>query len=178
MVANMINVKFRVVGIYLGCFPGDPNSSTGQITVQVNDNPTVYDVMKAVALKVASGGFPGVELFGFNPSPASQGQEIQSISVEYSVKPRKNRPYAPGVYILEDSRGSNPNRVLQYYIMDANGVQKNRNNDTAVFTLPPDVPIVDGDTVLWRQVSICMGPNGGFRSTSLAKRSLERMKKS
>jgi len=174
----MINVHFRVVGIYFGCNPGDSNSATGQITVQVQDKPTVYDVMKAVAIKVASGSVPGVNLFGFQPSPAAVGAEVHSISVEYSVPPRANRPYPPGIYILEDSKTSNPNQVLQYYIIDSNGVQKNRNNDTAVFTLPPDVEILDGDTVLWRQVSICNGPNGGFRSRSIAKRSLEMMRKS
>jgi hypothetical protein len=174
----MINVKFRVLGIYFGSYAGDANSVTGEIAVAVADNPTVYDVMKAVAIKAAAGGIPGVRLFGFTPIFAAPGQEIDSITVEFAEPPRRDRPYVEGTYILEDSKSNNPNRVLQYYIVDATGVQKNRNNRTATFTSPPDAQILDGDTVIWRQVSICVGPNGSFRSKRLAQRGLETMMRS
>ncbi len=171
----MITVKFRVLGIYFGSYPGDANSVTGEIAVEVIENPTVYDVMKAVAIKAAAGGISGVRLFGFSPVFAAPGQEIDSITVEFTEAPRRNRPYPEGIYVLEDSKSTNPNRVLQYYIVDAAGAQKNRNNNTAVFTSAPDAPIEAGDTIIWRQVSICVGPNGSFRSKSLAQRGLETM---
>lgn len=174
----MINVKFRVLGIYFGSYPGDADSVTGEIAVDVADNPTVYDIMKAVAIKAAAGGVPGVRLFGFTPIFAAPEQEIDSITVEFTEPPRRRRPYAEGIYILEDSKSTNPNRVLQYYIVDPTGVQKNRNNRTATFTCPPDAQILDGDTVIWRQVSICVGPNGSFRTKSLAQRGLETMMRS
>jgi hypothetical protein len=174
----MINVKFRVLGIYFGSYPGDADSVTGEIAVDVADNPTVYDVMKAVAIKAAAGVIPGVRLFGFTPIFAAPGQEIDSITVEFTEPPRRDRPYAEGIYILEDSKTTNPNRVLQYYIVDPKGVQKNRNNRTATFTSPPDAQILDGDTVIWRQVSISVGPNGSFRAKSLAQRGLETMMQS
>ncbi len=174
----MINVDFRVLGIYFGAYRGDTDSTTGTITVQVNDNPTVYDVMKAVAIKAAAGGIPGVRIFSFTPVFAAPGQEIDSITVEYTSPPRNDRPYEEGIYVLDDSKATNPNRVLQYYIVDVDGRQKNRNNNTAVFTSAPDAQIVDGDTVIWRQVSICVGPNGSFRSKSIAQRGVETMMRS
>ena len=174
----MINVNFRVVGIYFGCYPGDADSTTGQITVQVNDNPTVYDVMKAVAQKVEDGAIPGVESFGFTPSPAYPDQSINSIIAKYSENPRKNRDYGPGVYVLEEANGSNPSQVLQYYIISENGVQTNNHNEHTPFTNFPEVPIGDGDTIIWRQVSICIGPNGGYRSANRAKSGLAKMNRS
>lgn len=174
----MINVKFRVLGIYFGSYPGDENSVTREISVDVADNPTVYDVMKAVAIKAASGVIPGVRLFAFTPIFAAEGQEIDSITVEFTENPRRNRPYAEGTYILEDSKSTNPNRVLQYYIVSPEGVQKNRDNFTAPFTSKPDATILNGDTIIWRQVSICVGPNGSFRAKSLAQRGLETMMRS
>jgi hypothetical protein len=176
----VINVKFRVLGIYFGSYPGDENSVTGEISVDVADNPRVYDVMKAVAIKAASGVIPGVRLFAFTPIFAAEGQEIDSITVEFTEPPRRreSRPYAEGVYILEDSKSTNPNRVLQYYIVSPEGVQKNRNNFTAPFTSDPDATILNGDTIIWRQVSICVGPNGSFRAKSLAQRGLETMMRS
>jgi hypothetical protein len=174
----VINVKFRVLGIYFGSYPDDENSVTREISVDVADNPTVYDVMKAVAIKAASGVIPGVRLFAFTPIFAAPGQEIDSITVEFTEPPRRDRPYAEGTYILEDSKSTNPNRVLQYYIVSPEGVQRNRNNRTAVFTSAPDATILNGDTIIWRQVSICVGPNGSFRAKSLAQRGLETMMRS
>jgi hypothetical protein len=174
----MITVNFRVVGVFFGCFPGDEGSVIGPISVQVKEAPTVFEVMRAVALKVANGDYPGVDFFDFSPSSGVRGEEIQSIRVKYSVGPRRDNPYyTPGVYVLEDTVGSNPNQVLQYYIVSPDGVQKNRNNSTRVFTAQPDAAIENGDTVIWRQVSICRGPNGGSRAISAAKRSLEAMRK-
>ena len=171
----MITVSFRVLGIYFGSYPDDQHSTTGEIKVEVADNPTVYDVMKAVAIKAAAGSIPGVRLFGFSPNLAMPGQEIDKIIVEFTEPPRRNRPYTDGIYILEDSTSTNPNRVLQYYIVSPDGRQKNRNNRTARFTCPPDATIENGDTVVWRQVSICVGPNGSYRAKSLAQRGLETM---
>lgn len=173
----MIEVSFRVLGIYFGSYPGDANSRTGPIKVQVDDNPTVFDVMRAVAVKAATGGIPGVSLFSFTPTYPVPGQEIDSITVEFNERPRLNRPYEVGMYVLKDSQVTNPNLVLQYYIVDANNVQKNRNNRTAPFTSAPDAVIQDGDTIIWRQVSICVGPNGSFRSRSIAQRGLRSMMK-
>ena len=171
----MINVNFRIVGIYFGSYPGDTNSVTGPITVQVVDNPTVYDVMKAVAVKATTGGIPGVRIFSFSPTFPSSGQDIDNLVVEYTTPPRLDRPYPEGIYILEDSRSTNPNKVLQYYVVDATGVQKNRNNNTAPFSGAPDAAIAEGDTIIWRQVSICVGPNGSFRAKALAQRGLAKM---
>ncbi len=173
----MIDVKVRVLGIYFGSNPTDAGSVTKEVTVTVQDNPTVYDVMKAVVMKVAAGGVPGVKLFGFTPWFPDSGQEIDSITVEFSEPPRSDRPYAEGTYVLKDSDSTNPNRVLQYYIVTPSGVQKNRNNKSKRFTETPDAPIENGDTIIWRQVSICVGPNGSFRSTRIAERGLEMMKK-
>lgn len=172
----MITVSFRVLGLYFGSYPNDPNSVTGEIKVEVQDNPTVYDVMKAVVRKADAGDIPGVKFFSFTPLFPQGEEEIDRIIVEFTQPPRRNRPYAEGTYVLEDSTSTNPNRTLQYYIVDPTGVQKNRNNKTKTFATAPDADIVDGDTVIWRQVSICVGPNGSFRARSVAERALRSLR--
>jgi hypothetical protein len=173
----MITVSLRVLGIYFGSYPGDPNSVTGEVQVMVQEKPTVFDIMREVVRKADANAIPGVKFFGFTPLYPQGDEEINSITVEFTIPPRKDRPYVEGTYVLEDSKSTNPNRVLQYYIVDSTGVQKNRNNRTKPFAATPDVDIVDGDTVIWRQVSICVGPNGGFRARSVAERGLRSLRK-
>ncbi|MEO1367442.1 MAG: hypothetical protein AAFX50_09710 [Acidobacteriota bacterium] len=155
-----ISVRFRVVGIYFGA----PKGTTGEITVKVEENPTVNDVMVAAAeLAGQVGGINGVDSFSyspFNPERGS-GQILTEVSADFTEPPKgPGTDPGAGIYRLDQDLERNPQSVLQYYIFDSNFVQKNRENSFIPFSDDPPVPIEDGDLVLWRMVAITQAPNG------------------
>ncbi|MEM7582916.1 MAG: hypothetical protein AAF560_06005 [Acidobacteriota bacterium] len=146
-----INVDFRVVGMYFG----SSASVTNKVTVEVEDTPTVAKIMTAVAQKVAGGGVDGVSQFTFSPLQPATGEELFSITINYTDPPKNNLP--TGNYFLASDLAGNPEEVWQYYIFDTNFEQVNRNNDFIPFSEQPAEPIEDGYTVIWRRVSILVG---------------------
>ena len=147
------NIGFRVTGMYLGA----SDSVTGEIRVDIDkDNPTVYDVMVAVVHKVKNGDVPGVSEFSFTPTFPRPKDGLDSITVNYTQPPKTQ--YSPGTYFLADTESGNPAQVFQYYIFDKDFKQKNNNGVSKRFNEAPDKPIVEGDTIVWRQLSILQGP--------------------
>lgn len=155
-----ICVRFRVVGIYLGASKG----ATGEVTVKVQENPTVNDVMVAVS-KLAGqvDGINGVDSFTYSPFDPERGsgQILTEVSADF-IEPPKGPGTHPdsGIYRLDQDLDKNPQSVLQYYIFDSNFAQKNRDNAFIPFSDDPPVPIEDGDLVLWRMVAVAQAPNG------------------
>lgn len=150
-----INVNFRVVGMYLGAnFATDPDA----VVVKVPENPTVFQIMKAVAQKATYGEIDKIDRFSFNPSNPSVGEDLSCIFINFTQKPKDNRPYGAGLYILSDNLISNPITTFQYYIHDNEFRQLNVNNKSKKFSEQPDVPILDGYTVIVRQVAILINP--------------------
>ena len=155
------NIGFRITGMFFGA----SDAVTREIRVNVpNPTPTVYDVMVEVVKKVTAGGVTGVSGFTFDPIFPSSTDSLNSFTIKYTAAPKS--AYGPGVYFLQENKMGNPIYVFQYYIFDKNFVQKNNNNQTAQFNAAPDVPIVDDDIVVWRQVAIMQGANGVNRVVS------------
>ena len=150
------NVGFRITGMYFG----SEKATTNEIRVDVaSATPTVYEVMVEVTKKVAGGGVSGVDGFLFDPLFPSPNDSLKSFTIKYSLPPKA--PYAFGVYFLQENKMGNPVYVWQYYIFDKNYKQKNNDNNTAKFNASPDAPIENDDVIVWRQVAIMQGPNGG-----------------
>lgn len=163
----MINVNFRVVGMYLGSNKANADRS---VVVEVEDNPSVFDVMKAVAKKYANGNDAKIDFFSFTPTNPSPGEDIVTIFVNYKEAPIEGR--APGLYVLSDSSSTNPITTFQYYIFDQDFVQKNNNNSFIPFSEKPEPEseIKNGYSVIIRQVSILTGPNNARLLASRASR--------
>jgi hypothetical protein len=151
----MITVNFRVTGIYVGnTKKGEP----GFLSVDVHDNPTVFDVMKAVSAKVKSNPSLGIEAFVFSPSNNTTDATISAIYVKFSAPPRRGKK--TGIYALQDNATTNPLTTFQYYIYDENFRQLNNNGFSRKFTQQPDpgAEIRNGYTVIIRQISIMTEP--------------------
>ncbi|MEM1206924.1 MAG: hypothetical protein AAGN66_27070 [Acidobacteriota bacterium] len=136
---------------------GSANSVTETVTVEVDDNPTVAQIMTEVARKTATGGVPGVSQFSFSPLTPAPGEDLNSITVNYTDPPKRGLP--PGNYFLGTDLAGNPQEIWQYYIFNKGFEQVNRNNNFIPFSDPPEQPIEDGYTVIWRRVSILTGPS-------------------
>lgn len=149
----MIKVNFRVTGIYVG------NTNKGQpgyLTVEVNENPTVFDIMKTVSSMASNGGISGMEAFVFSPSNPTENDTISAICVKFSTPPRVGKK--PGIYALQDNATNNPLTTFQYYIFDENFRQLNNNGFSKKFSQAPDAEIKEGYTVIIRQISIMTEP--------------------
>lgn len=103
----------------------------------------------------------------FTPANPSNNDSLNAIYAVFKSNPRPHRD--AGMYGLIDNSTTNPYKTLQYYIYDKNFVQKNNNGSTQKFWQHPDVPILDGYTVVIRQVSILTGPIAqGFAENIIA----------
>ena len=163
---SKINVNFRVVGLYLGRNRANQN---GAVVVEVDNHPTVFDIMQKVSVMAANGGISGVDLFSFTPTRPGPTEDINDIFVRFTEPPRSH--LNAGLYFLSDSLFGNPITTFQYYIFNHSFVQLNTNNTTAPFAGPPDVAIEDGYTVIIRQVGILTGPNSNKLITRRAENS-------
>lgn len=148
----MIKVNFRVTGIYVGnTKKGEP----GYLSVTVNDNPTVFDIMKTVSL-IAGTPNQNMESFVFSPSNPSENDTISAIYVKFLAPPRSGKK--AGIYALQDNATTNPLTTFQYYIYDENFRQLNNNGFSKKFSQKPDAEIKEGYTVIIRQISIMTEP--------------------
>ena len=152
----MIRVNFRVTGMYLGSNSLDEKK--GAIIVEVKENPTVFDVMKAVSDKVKTGYYPNIKSFSFTPQLPQNRETINAIFVEYVNGPREYLD--GGTYMLQDEMTSNRIITFQYYIFDQEFRQLNNNNFSVSFgnQLEEFAIIKDGYSVVVRQVCIVNKP--------------------
>ena len=150
-----ISVQLSVTGIYFGT----PTSTNPKFTVTIPDNPTVKDVMDAAVAQVAAGGYPGASMFNY----MAMGSYLQSISVNYTAPPKSS--VAAGFYQLQQTTDSPLEEILQYYHYRPTTVNKNAaliqlniDNAETPFTDPPTEPILSGDVIIWRRVTIQNAP--------------------
>ena len=148
----MIEVNFRVTGIYVG---NTDSSKKGFLTVAVHENPTVFDIMKTVS-SMAGNPNQDIESFVFSPSNPCDSDTISAIYVKFSAPPRPGKK--AGIYALQDNATTNPLTTFQYYIYDENFRQLNNNGFSRKFSQIPDVEIKQGYTVIIRQISIMTEP--------------------
>jgi len=139
---------------------------------------------KLVVIPEANGGFLKTLIVSHAGSSAGSGQ-TQGDGSPIS------RTYPDGVYVGEDDKvsfseneqnpilvsedGLSQVRAWQYYVYDANSVDLNRQAGSrriVPYTNPfpsAEAPraFVDGDTVVWRQVTISVAPTFGTNSSGL-----------
>jgi len=166
----MIKVNFRVTGLYLGINKPSKYNQNPQVVVDVNANPSVYEIMQAVSIKVKSKAIPSVTSFVFTPATPKGPEDIAAIFVTYDDTRADKRQ--KGTYMLKDEYSSNITSTFQYYIYDENFKQLNIDNKFISFNVKPDpaAEIKDGYTVVIRQVNIANGPvNSNFIQKKVAK---------
>lgn len=166
-----VNVNLRVVGIYFGASPTSSKFSGtgGGVVLNVPDNPTVARVMYAAFQDAANGRIQNVNAFNYNGYP-----DCNFIGVSYSKLPPHTSGYKTGnsyVFQLSDS-GANAGQLQYYHYREVNGdfVQLNTNNSFIPYIQTPDPKILDGDYIVWRQVSIISQTNGNARVLSRLKK--------
>ena len=152
----MINVNFRVIGMYVGSTPRESR----EIIVSVDENPTVVDIMRAVSREAAAGRLGNLVRFEFEPENPQPRESIQSIKAVFSNLIKHGR--TAGNYILVDDRDSNPIKTFQYYIYDREFRQLNNDGLSIRFGeyQKLETKIRDGYTVVIRQVLILQDSNG------------------
>ena len=151
----MINVKFRVTGMYVGSTPKENR----EIIVSVDENPTILDVMNAVSKAAAAGKLKNLVRFEFEPKNPQHGESIKAIKAVFRDLIKVHRP--AGNYVLVDDRDSNPIKTFQYYIFDREFRQLNNDGLSIRFGQPQklETKIRDGYTVVIRQVLILREEN-------------------
>jgi hypothetical protein len=169
-----MKVNFRITGMYFGRNKitdiGSKFKNT-HVIVEVNDNPTVLDIMKACSIEAFHGKIDNVEFFSFSPTNPAKHETISSIYIKYKNAPKNNRP--AGLYVLNDESTTNRTITFQYYIYDQNFKQLNNNNFTKSFNEKPEnfCEIKDGYSVIIRQVVILTAPQLSDYVINKAKKS-------
>ena len=178
-----MKIKLRVVGAFFGASPGvgrnvttDKFSGTnGEVILDLPDGAviTVADVMKKASADAAAGLIPNVSVFNYGPTNPLPGQFLQDITIVYTKLPPKVTGTGPGPYVLKlvDSAVGLASHELQYYHYRESGsdyIQLNKDNVTKTFSESPQTPLVDGDSIVWRQVTILFNVNGNPRDLMFA----------
>jgi len=177
-----MKIKLRVVGAFFGASPGvgqnvltDKFSGTnGEVVLDLPDVPgvTIADVMKKASADAAAGLIPNVSVFNYSPNAPLPGEGLKEITIVYTKLPPKVNGTGPGPYVLKLSDSTElTSHELQYYHYREQGsdyVQLNKNNVTSAFCVPPESPLVDGDSIVWRQVTILFNVNGNPRDLMFA----------
>ena len=178
-----MKIKLRVVGAFFGASPGvgqgvstDPFSGTdGEVVLDLPDGAgvTVADVMAKASADAAAGLIPNVAAFTYTPTNPLPGQFLKEITIVYTKLPPKVTGTGPGPYVLKlvDSAAALASHELQYYHYrerESDYIQLNKNNVTTTFGEPPQEPLVDGDSIVWRQVTILFNVNGNPRDKVFA----------
>jgi hypothetical protein len=177
-----MKIKLRVVGAFFGASPGvgqnvsmDKFSGTnGEVVLDLPDVPnlTIADVMKKASADAAAGLIPNVSVFTYSPNNPASGEGLKEIIIVYTKKPPQVNPLGTGPYVfkLTDSAGLTSHE-LQYYHYRQKGtdyVQLNKNNVTSSFSDEPESPLINGDSIVWRQVTILFNANGNPRDLMFA----------
>lgn len=139
-----IKVNFRVTGMYFGRNTAFDNDA---VIVEVDEKPTVLDLLVAAKKLVDNKTFPTIDSFDFCDST-----NLQSITAKYNVAPHARRNL--GTYTMKEEIIGNKSLVFQYYIYDQDFKQLNNNNRTRAFNQAPDAEIKDQYSVVIRQIVI------------------------
>jgi hypothetical protein len=178
-----MKIKLRVVGAFFGASPGvgqnvmnDKFSGTnGEVILDFPGvaDLTVADVMKKASADAAAGLIPNVSVFNYSPTNPLPGQFLKEITIVYTKLPPMVTGTGPGPYVLKlvDSSVGFASHELQYYHYREQGsdyIQLNKDNVTKTFSEEPQVPLIDGDSIVWRQVTILFNVNGNPRDLMFA----------
>lgn len=156
-----ITVNLRVVGIYF----------RAQNLVVHTPTPCVEDVMIA-----ASAAYPD---FGYIKSSADSTLKAAYITKTVPFVSEGGSQRKEGFYYLEDDLGINPIKTWQWYIVKPDGTIFNFGTKFVPFSLTVasgGYEVQDGDTIVWRLLSIVtdpieLTPRGRLRLDALIKAS-------
>lgn len=166
----MAIVNIRVVGIYMN----------EQVDVSLDPSTTVRDVMKAYERKNPLSQSGGFSITDSPPrSPNAPPQALSPTTMSYrlgngkTTKGQRNIP--PGVYTLSEPKNFsftdrlfNAFDAFQYYVEEDVPVEgrsrpatfnKSKGGGFTYYNQTGNYEIKEGDTILWRQVSIKLQPD-------------------
>jgi hypothetical protein len=161
----VIDVYFRIVGLYFGSNPGTPEDNknvTDVIQVSVSEDPSAKEITKAAEQKAQDGEIPGVTYAKFD----IPGGFLTKATVTFDQRPKEDRFdefEQPRSLTLEKNTDTSPILAWQYYVQDVDHrrgaeelQQKNTNNEFIPADQDLDGPeeIEDGDMLTWRLVAI------------------------
>lgn len=138
-----MSIHLRIVGIFY----------SADVTVNT-PNPTVKTVLDAAVSTPSRGtkfSYANTQIHGVNSPSVFQAEYQNGFDSTTS-----GLHYPPGVYLLTENPFTVPTyTVWQYYII-RNGVQVNKGGIIPYDS--PDAAVQDGDSVIWRLVSIVAQP--------------------
>lgn len=139
-------ISLRVVGIFY------------RTEVDLKEG-TVKDVLKAAESQITSG-----TSFSFTAVTGTDGTESPDKFRAYYEAPFESKAsgieYPAGEYVLSEDLTGSPYTVWQYYILDADGKFINRDKGFVPYDDPVKARVEDGQSVIWRLVSILAAPTG------------------
>ena len=140
-------IGLRVVGIFY------------RTSVEVQGGSgTVKDVLLAAQSQITGG-----TSFSFNVVKSPNGYESPSAFRAFYeagfTSQASGISYDEGEYFLAENLNGNPYTVWQYYIVDKDGKVLNRDAGFIPYDDPQKALVEDGQSVVWRLVSILKGPS-------------------
>lgn len=166
----MATVNIRIIGIYM-------NES---VSISLNSNTTVKDVLAKYASNNPIGQPGGFQFQDDTPrNPNVPSGALSPSSFSYHVPNQKTtkggRTIMPGQYTLSEPNNINPTfeafQAFQYYVLeDVNGGTMNKSRGggfTYYNQTTNNYDIEDGNTILWRQVSIKLQPDFRIHLSSI-----------
>lgn len=142
-----MTISIQVVGIFFGA------------DLPLEGDQKVIDVMKTASDLARAGSIPNVKEFSYDVTQAPHASAISFTAVYTGeVKGRAiGLIYPPGEYFLAEDPSTKPAySVWQYYVLNADKTPVQRG---VKFLDDPAAVVPAGGTLIWRLVSILVGPN-------------------
>jgi hypothetical protein len=161
----MATINIRIIGIYMD----------ESVNLSLSSSTTVKDVLSKYESNNPIGQPGGLQVQDSAPrNPNAPSNALSPSSFCYHVPSQRTtkggRTIMPGHYTLSEPKNINPTfepfQAFQYYVLeDVNGGTMNKSRGggfTYYNQTTSNYNIEDGDTILWRQVSIKLHPDFRF----------------
>lgn len=143
-----MSISLRVVGIF---YRTSVDLKTG--------SGTVKDVLEAAQSQITGG-----TSFNFSAVVRPDGMEspdtFRAFYESGFMSAASGIYYPEGEYVLSENLSGSPYTVWQYYILDKDGKFINRDAGFVPYDDPVNALVEDGQSVIWRLVSVLAGPTG------------------
>jgi hypothetical protein len=139
-----ITINFRVLGIFF-------RVDNFQV---MKASPTIKDVMDEIVARKPTG-----EVFEYSASTDGTLEIAKVIKTAPFKSPNKSEiEYPAGTYLIKDNLYANPYQTWQWYLIRDNKTVNKDNKFTSFGKSTSDYPLQDGDSIIWRCVSIVASP--------------------